>query len=96
MSKFHFTFELATRPGRKQPITTLMAGEAAIEPTDRHTDGRVLVHLSPHRAPRLKCLSPAARRGVFALIYTTEPSDTVEVIEITPAFSDKLINAWLN
>lgn len=60
------------------------------------TDGRVLVHLSPRRTPGLKCLSPAARQGVFALIYTTEPSDTVEVIEITPAFSDKLINARLN
>lgn len=65
--------------------------------TDGPADGRVLVHLGPRRAPRLKCLSPAARRrGVFALIYTTEPSDTVEVIEITPAFSDKLINARLN
>lgn len=76
---------------QQQPLSTAMAGEAA-----RWTDECVVVQRNPHPASRLKCLSPAARRGALALIYTTEPSDTVEVIEITPAFSDKLINAWLN
>lgn len=79
-------------------VTSLIAGEAAIELTDGQTDGQTCAS-SPQSSPSASSQMsqrPSARQGVFALIYTTEPSDTVEVIEITPAFSDKLINAGLN
>lgn len=62
------------KPERQQPIASLVAGEAVIELTDIRL---VLAHLSTHRVLRLRCHSLAARQGMFALIYTTEPSDTV-------------------